>query len=570
MKRLFLFLAGFLAFSCQELIQEPSDDGVRPGEYTLPVIETTDVHGYIVNVVDGTIHYRMAFVADKVKDIRGDDRERILLLDGGDLYQGASISNLQEGRPVYVSMDKMGYDAVALGNHEFDWGFDNMVDADATLPDYDERVNLVPVLCANLYRDGSRVSATKDYVILEKKAVNPKGESVKVKIGVVGFAINYAGSIMTSKFTGQGFSIRDDYSIANEIAQELESTGQCDATILLIHGAADTSAEKLGTGSAFDLVLGGHSHQTMSGVSANGIPYIQGGRYCQNYAYADLRFSVDDSGNISFKSVNNVRTPEVNSYQDIHTYEGQNANNLDSDILAVSDAAVQATSAQLEDVIGYITTGANTYSIDCSGGRASAMANWMCDILRRIGEADVAFVNGGGVRTYISLNGQSRRDITVANVYEMFPFNNTTYVYRLTYQELLRVFEYSMTSGGESLFTSMTGIDCYFTQKDYGTYTTSAVHSLKKDGTVIYENGQWTGDWASRSITLAVSEYLATNQRVDYYTNLENPLLEWNETSRLLYNDLVDNENAIRVLREEAASSGGHLYIDTAPHFILK
>ena len=73
----------------------------------------------------------------------------VLLLDGGDLYQGASISNLQEGRPVYVSMDRMGYDAVALGNHEFDWGFDNMVDADATLPDYDESVNLVPVLCAN-------------------------------------------------------------------------------------------------------------------------------------------------------------------------------------------------------------------------------------------------------------------------------------------------------------------------------------------------------------------------------------------------------------------------------------
>lgn len=570
MNRIFLFLVVALAFACNEVNQEPLEDVVRAGEYTLPLIETTDVHGYIVNVQDGTIHYRMAFVADKVKDIRGDDRDRILLLDGGDLYQGASISNLQEGKPIYVSMDKMGYDAVALGNHEFDWGFDNMVDADATLPDYDESANLVPVLCANLYRDGERVSATKDYVILEKKAVNLKGENVKVRIGVVGFAINYASSIMTSKFTGQGFSIRDDYSIANGIAQELESSGQCDATILLIHGAADAAAENLGGGSPIDLVLGGHSHRTMSGVSGNGIPYLQGGRYCEHYAYADLRFSVDDSGNISFKSVNNVSTPEVNSYQDLHTYEGQNAKDLDSDILAVSDAAVQASSAQLEDVIGYITTGANTYSIDGSGGRACAMANWMCDILRRIGEADVAFVNGGGVRTYISLNGQSRRDITVANVYEMFPFNNTTYVYRLTYQELLRVFEYSMTSGGESLFTAMTGIDCYFTQTDYGSYTTSAVYSLEKDGTVIYENGQWAGDWASRSVTLAVSEYLATNQRVDYYTNLENPLLEWNETSRLLYNDLVDNENAIRVLRSEAAASGGHLYIDTAPHFILK
>ena len=565
-----------LSFACNRIETDPVPETETPGtgEYTLPLIETTDVHGYIVNVENNAIHYRMAYVADKVKDIRGEDRERILLLDGGDLYQGASISNLQEGRPIYVSIDRMGYDAVALGNHEFDWGFDNMVDSDATLPDYvwegSAGNNLVPVLCANLYKDGSRVSATKDYVIVEKKAVNSQGESVKVRIGVVGFAINYAGSIMTSKFTGQGFSINEDYSIANSIASELESTGQCDATILLIHGAADTSAEKLGSGSAFDLVLGGHSHRTMSGVAGNGIPYLQGGRYCEHYAYADLRFNVDASGNVSFKKVDNQKTPDVNSSRDLHSYAGQNANDLDDDILAVSDAAVEASSQQLNDVIGYITTPATTYSINGSGGRSCVMANWMCDILRRIGEADVAFVNGGGVRTYITLDGQSRRDITVANVYEMFPFSNTTYVYRLTYDELLRVFEYSMTSGGESLFTSMTGIDCYYTVTDHGSYTTSAVHSLKKDGTLIYEKGKWTGDWASRSVILSVSEYLATNQRVDYYTDLSNPLIDWNGTSRLLYNDLVDNESAIRILKEEAAVSGGLLSIDSATHYILK
>jgi hypothetical protein len=69
-------------------------------------------------------------------------------------------------------------------------------------------------------------------------------------------------------------------------------------------------------------------------------------------------------------------------------------------------------------------------------------------------------------------------------------------------------------------------------------------------------------------VTLAVSEYLATNQRVDSYTGLTNPLLEWNETPRLLFNELVDNENAILVLREEAAASGGLLSIDTATHYI--
>ena len=578
MKRtgIFLALAAALLVSCfkvDPVADEPEACKPRPGEYKLPVIETTDIHGYIVSTDESAVHYRLAYIADKVNDIRGHNRRRLLLLDGGDLYQGATVSNLQSGRPVYTAMDLMGYDAVTVGNHEFDWDFEALVDPDATLPDYEwdgkKCDNRVPVLCANLYQNGSRVSCTRDYVIVEKTAFSPEGDSVKVRVGVIGFAENYAGSIMTSKFTGKGYSINENYSIANNIAAELESTALCDVTVLLTHEAAEDAAANLGRGSVVDLVLGGHSHRTVSGQTAWGLPYLQGGRYCEHYACADLFFSVDEDGNVSFTRVDGMATKSVDSKKDLHTYAGQNASDLDDLILAVSEAAVSATSEQLEDVVGYITIGATTYYLPGSGDRAAVISNWMCDILRAIGEADVAFVNGGGVRTSIPLNGQSRRNITVSNIYEMFPFNNTVYVYRITYAELLKVFEYSMTSGGQSLFSRMTGIDCYYTETNHVSYSTYAVHSLKKDGTIIYQKKSWTGDWASRSVTLAVSEYLATSQRVDYYTDLANPLIEWNESPRLLLNNLVDNENAVRVLRAEAAASGGHLWLDTDPHFIL-
>ena len=568
-----LLVTAFLAACSKEPTPWVPDSGEEgsylPGEYQLPLIETTDLHGYIVSASNGALHYRMAFIADKVNDIRGRgddyDKSRLLLLDGGDIYQGASISNLLGGKPVYVAMDRMGYDAVTVGNHEFDWGIDNLVDADATMPDYtwegQECVNEVPIVCANLYRNGSRVSTTKDYVIVEKTATNAKGAGIPVRIGIIGFAVDYASSIMTSKFTGMGYSINEDYTIAGRIAAELESSGLCDATVLLIHGAADRAAEKLGPSSAIDLVLGGHSHQSLSGTAGTGIPYLQGGRYGEHFARANLSFSVKEkNGGITFSGVTWPNIVLVDSVRDRRTSPGQNANDLEEDIIAVSDRALAETEEQTSSVLGYITTGVTTYSISGSGGRSCTMANWMCDILRRVGEADVAFVNGGGVRTQFPLEGQSRRNITVANIYEMFPFNNLTYVYKLTYEELLRVLEYSVTSAGESLFTSMTGIDCYFSNY--------AVSSLRKDGTVIYEKKRWTGDWASRTVTLAVSEYLATNQRVDSYTGLTNPLLEWNETPRLLFNELVDNENAILVLREEAAASGGLLSIDTATHYI--
>lgn len=548
-------------------VTDPGPETPAPGEYLLPLIQTTDMHGYIVNMENDVIHFRMAYISDKVKDIRGDDKDRILLLDSGDIYQGVSVSNLLSGKPMYVSMHKMGYDAVALGNHEFDWGFESMVDADATLLDYDWHgesfVSPVPVVCANLYRNGSRVPNTRDYVIVEKSAVNADGGTTKVRIGVIGFAVNYAGSIIATQFDAKGYAIREDWAIANSIAAELESSGQCDATILLIHGAADYSARNLGQDSVIDLVLGGHSHRTISGWTSWGLPYLQGGRYCEHYASAQLRFSVDEEGKATFTSVDNMTIPTVDAIRDRHSSVGQNADDLDGEILAVSEDAVAETAQQQNDVIGYITVDATTKSIAGSGNRSAVLPNWMCDILRRIGEADVSFVNSGGVRTSLPLAGQRTRSITVANVYEIFPFSNTIYIYEITYAELLRLFEYAMTSAGDSLFSYMTGIDCYFTSD-------SQIYSLSKDGTVIYRQGVWTGSWASQTLKLAVSEYLATTQRDDYYTGMKNPLLEWNKSSRLLLNTQVDNENAIRVLRAEAEASGGLLSIDTAPHFILK
>ena len=558
--------------------EEPQAGKPQAGEYSLPVFETTDIHGYVLQTDNnGIVHYRMAYLADKVKDIRGRGpeyrKDRLLLLDGGDLYQGASISNFLSGKPVYVSIDKMDYDAVALGNHEFDWGLEQTVDADATLPDYEWEgelcTNEVPVLCANLYQDGSRASCTRDYVVLEKTAVNARGGTVPVRIGVIGFAVNYEGSIIATQFTQKGFSIQADYGIANSIAAELESSGVCDATVLLIHGEADKAAAALGRSSTIDLVLGGHSHRMLSGWTEWGLAYLQGGRYLEHYGGAFLVFSVDDDGQVSFSRTTGVTNLAVDATRDTHRTASENADDLDDEILAVSESALSDTSMQLDDIVGYINVDATSYYLNGSGGRASVISNWMCDILRRVGGADVAFVNAGGIRTTFPLEGQSTRNITVANVFELFPFGNATYVYRITYADLLQVFEYAMTSGGEALFSRMTGIDCYYTETDHGSYSTYAVHSLRKDGTVIYQKGKWTGDWASRSLTLAVSEYLAITERTDYYTGIPNPLIGWNAGEKLISCDLVDNVCAVGVLRAEAAGSGGLLWIDTAPHFLL-
>ena len=63
----------------------------------------------------------------------------------------------------------------------------------------------------DLYRDGAKVTFARDYVILDKTATDRDGNELPVRIGVIGFADNYASSIMYAAFTGAGYEIREDY-----------------------------------------------------------------------------------------------------------------------------------------------------------------------------------------------------------------------------------------------------------------------------------------------------------------------------------------------------------------------
>ena len=110
-----------------------------PARRTIRIFETSDIHGYLLDTSGGEeakFQYRLAYIAQVVNEARADAQyDAVLLVDGGDLYQGMPASNMSKGAAVIAALDAMDYDAVALGNHEFDWGVSiYCADADATLP----------------------------------------------------------------------------------------------------------------------------------------------------------------------------------------------------------------------------------------------------------------------------------------------------------------------------------------------------------------------------------------------------------------------------------------------------
>lgn len=540
----------------------PEEPLLRESWYSLPLLYTSDVHGYLANVTEaGDTQYLLAYIADRVNDSRRQGRDRSILLDGGDIFQGTTLSNLVHGQSLSAAYAMMGYDAVALGNHEFDWGLETTVDSDGTMMDYDlgedyQGVNHIPVLISNLYQNGSKVSWGRDYIILNKTAVDAEGHELAVRVAVIGLAGNYGSSILSEHFGGAGYSILLDYGEVNDLAARLESENLCDATVLLAHESAETIADGLGADTVIDLVLGGHTHMNVCRATAGGLRYIEPSCYSKAYGRVDLAFTVEDGAPRFFRtdSASVISVPALTNTED-------NAGRLDQEIVALTDYAVSLISEFLDVSVGSISVSAlrNVY-LPGSGNRSTTCGNWMSSIIARMYDADIGFVNSGGLRVDFPVeSGKDSRAITRSDVYTMFPFDNRVYLFDLTWEDLLGALEYSLTTDGKRLLSEISGMTCYY---ENGTVTAL----VNDDGVPVYVDGYWLNDWRTRHITVAASEYIVTTDRPS--EGLSNPFVIWNDTERLLAFDKVDNVAATEVLEEEAKNNDGMLAIDPLPHFI--
>ncbi|MCD7846109.1 MAG: 5'-nucleotidase C-terminal domain-containing protein [Oscillospiraceae bacterium] len=528
------------------------------GSYTLRVFETSDIHGYLLDSSSGdseTYQYRLAYIADKVNDARAEhEGDDVILLDSGDIFQGNVISNLQDGEPLTAAFDLMEYDAVSIGNHEFDWDYETVIDEDGTMGSYEvgdyAGDSQVPVVASNLLQDGEKVSFADDYVILEKSAVDEEGSEITVTIGVIGWIASYAADIMYAEFTGRGFTADMDYDALETLAVELETEMGCDATILLCHADAGETAKCLNSGTVIDLVCGGHSHRAQAGETED-VVYVEPSSQGATYAYAELVFETDESGAVSGVTVAVSETVPVTEDKTLLYDTEENADELDQEIVALSKAAVENVSDVLNETLGYITIDVTKGDID-GNEMSSTAGNWMSDLLARAVGADVAFTNNGGIRTEFTVDeATGLREITAGDIYTISPFCNAVYAYELTYEELLSILEFAIGEG-QSMSLRMSGIDCY--------YSDGAVTALVTlDGVTIYQDGQWTEDWADRTLVAATNEYVATS---------DTPFAAWNDTEKLLSKNVIDNEGAIAALKEEAAETGGSLYVDDAAHMI--
>lgn len=212
----------------------------------LTILHTNDTHSQVEPNADNNGGYarRIGLIqCERELD------KHLLLVDAGDFCQGTPYFNYYKGRVEIDAMNRMGYDVVALGNHEFDNGIDTLA---AILRDAQ-----FEVVCANYDMHGTALeSIVKPYTIIRRNGL---------KIGVFGIGCDPKGIISDKNFHPITFS--PPYPVAQQMADTLRSQN-CDIVICLSHlGTFGKSpndyndSTMVATTRGIDVLIGGHTHQ---------------------------------------------------------------------------------------------------------------------------------------------------------------------------------------------------------------------------------------------------------------------------------------------------------------------
>ena len=254
----------------------------------LEVLHTNDTHSCIMplnpNLADTAVAGRGGFLrrVAMIKEERAKNPD-LLLIDSGDFSQGSPFYTMFKGDVEVGLMNLMGYDAVTIGNHEFDFGLENMARI--------FKMAKFPVVCSNYDFTGTCVEGlVKPYVIIKRNGL---------KIGLFGLSPQLEGLVDLSKC--KGVTYLDPIEVGNRVAAELKHDKKCDVVICVSHLGwlrPDEMGDQklLASSKDIDLVLGGHSHsyfkalRYVNNADGKAVPVDQNGKNAMYVGKLTLSF----------------------------------------------------------------------------------------------------------------------------------------------------------------------------------------------------------------------------------------------------------------------------------------
>ena len=377
------------------------DDTVK----TVDIYATNDIHGQVL-AESGRLS--IAELGTYLKE-KG-EQDNTLLLDQGDTWQGSIYSNYNHGKLITDVMNYVQFDARTLGNHDFDWGVQYIIDNNKrSYENYQ-----TPVLGANIY----------DYDFSTRTIGNVHQDDIGIKsvsyvlenglkVGIVGtIGMNQITSI-NSLYT-KDIAFIDHIPVIKDEATNLRNNG-CDIVIACSHcGQEDLLGNNLSD--YVDLVLCGHTHKNEN-YTENGLYFAQYGAYNRYVGHLQLSFDP------TTKEVKYVTKESISNYT-----VSSSISSIDSTINQLVNEYNSECESSANQVVANNVSG-SFYS-------SEEMPNLMCKSIydQAVSEGfdvDLAYCNVARASIYSS-------SWNYADLYQAFPFDNEVFIFEVTYDEMKR------------------------------------------------------------------------------------------------------------------------------------
>jgi 2',3'-cyclic-nucleotide 2'-phosphodiesterase (5'-nucleotidase family) len=429
------------------------------GRRTLSIVGTNDLHGRIAALPLFGGYLR------NLRAVRARDDGAVLLLDGGDLFQGTIESNAEEGMPVIRAYAALGYHAVTVGNHEFDYGPEGPA-ATPRAPGDDPRGALkklaaaapFPLLTANLLD-----ASTKKRVDWPKMPASIVVELAGTRVGLIGVTTedtltttihanvaDLAMAPLAKTIAAEGARLRKEER-AELVVVLAHAGGKC------AHFTGSVESDRCEMGSeifrvakalprgAVDAIVAGHTHAGLA-HEVEGIPIIEQFAYGKAFGRIDLELEGSPARIVERKihapkdlcPSQSKGDPDWSSC-DAGDYEGARVER-DAEVERTVRPALDAARARREELLGPELVKPAKRDYDDESSLGNLIVDWM---LEAVPEADVALTNGGGLRADLPAG-----PLRYGALFEAFPFDNRVGITRITGARLEAIVRAHLRGGG--------------------------------------------------------------------------------------------------------------------------
>ncbi len=394
--------------------------GPKDGEYTFRILTTNDVHGRYFDslyVTDGTINAltNVSWYADSIRTVAGE--ENVILLDAGDCLQGDNAAyyfNYADtvSKHIFARMvEYMGYDAIAVGNHDIETGhkvYDRIIE---TME--------VPFLAANALRTDDGCPYFQEYVTLKRHGI---------RITVIGFTNPNIKSWL-SPLLWEGMTFESLLPMAQEVVDRVKEEEKSDVVIVLTHsGTGDGDGSQLESQGldlfkslrGVDFIICAHDHSPV--VHKNdSICLINAGSHCRNLGSGTVTVRVED-GKVVSKTLDAGLIPLDKEKVDMqmremfrNDYEAVKAFTLKEVGELRTDLRTRDAYRGMSDYLNLL----HTISLGCTPAQISFAAP-------------------------LTFNGSVNAGTLVYNdLFTIYPFENQLFIVKMTGEEIKDYLEYS-------------------------------------------------------------------------------------------------------------------------------